>query len=91
MAVATTGRGGFSSVNSGLAGAQRINAMHFNAARDDLGGKVAWLISAVLALNTAVSALNAGAVSAAGSGVTWSAFSTAPTSSLAAISNFSAR
>ena len=75
-----TGRGGFPSVNSNLAGAGQVNAIHFNAAKHDLGGKVAWLISAVLQLQ-------ATAVSAANSGVTFSAFSTAPS----AISNFSAR
>lgn len=77
------------SSTSVLAGARDINMSHLMLAYEDLGGKVAGLISfmnaavsAISALNVAVSTLNAAAVSAAGSGVTWSALSTAPTSSI---------
>jgi hypothetical protein len=58
-------------------------------AYQDLAGKVATLISfmnagtsAISALNVAVSALNAAGASAAGSGITWSAFSGTLTSSI---------
>ncbi len=84
-----------------LAGARDLNRVHRAAGQEDIGFKLEKIISSinalfssVSALNTAVSALNAGAVSAAGSGVTWSAFSTAPTSSIVlsitAMSNFRA-
>ena len=56
---------------------------------EDIGGKLATLLSfmnaatsAISALNVAVSALNAAAISAANSALTWSAFSTTPTSSI---------
>ena len=73
-----------------LVGALRINyALPAPASMEDAGGKISFLISAVnalvlsvSALNTAVSALNAAAVSAANSAVTFSAFSTTPTSSI---------
>ena len=73
-----------------LPGALRINfALPAAAAAEDAGGKLAFaisainaLVSAVSALNVAVSALNAAAVSAAASAVTWSAFSTTPTTSI---------
>ena len=77
------------SSTSPLAGAREVNMMHMIAAYEDLGGKIAFCISAVNALvssvstlNTAVSAINAALVSAANSAVTLSAFSTAPTSTL---------
>ena len=77
------------SSTSVLAGARDINATHMAFAYQDLAGKVATLVSfmnaavsAISALNVAVSAINAAGVSAAGSGVTWSAFSGALTSSL---------
>lgn len=73
-----------------LPGALRVNySLPAPAAAEDPGGKISFLISAVnalvlsvSALNTAVSALNAAAVSAANSAVTFSAFSTTPTSSI---------
>lgn len=86
-----------------LTGALQINyALPPRASIEDLGGKVAMLISfmnaavsAISVLNTEVAALNSAAVSAATSGATWSAFSTAPsavinlTSYSGAFSNFS--
>lgn len=74
------------SSTTNLVGALQINyALPPRAALQDLGGKVAMLISfmnaavsAISVLNTEVAALNSAAVSAAGSGVTWSAFSTVP-------------
>ena len=79
----------FSSV-SPLAGARDVNTGNPLAfASEDLAGKVSILLSfmnaslsAISALNVAVSALNAGAISAANSALTWSAFSTTPTSSI---------
>lgn len=77
------------SSTSVLAGARDVNAAHLIFSYQDLAGKVATLVSfmnaatsAISALNVAVSALNAGAISAANSAVTWSAFSTTPTSSI---------
>lgn len=61
------------------AGARDLNRVHKRLAEDDVGGKLQFLVSQV---NMLVSA----AISAAASGVTFSAFSTAP----AAISNFRA-
>ena len=78
-----------------LVGARDFNRTNRPTAQEDVGGKIAFLLSAVnalvssvSALNVAVSALNAAAVSAAGSAVTWSAFSTAPTSSILLTSYF---
>ena len=80
----------FMSSISTLIGATRINrSLPTRAAIEDLGGKVAVLISSVNLLNERVSALQAAVVSAANSGVTFSAFSTAPTSTFVAITNFS--
>lgn len=72
------------------AGARNLNGMHRHAKQQDLGYKLEFLISAINALNTAVSALNLAAVSAANSGATWSAFSSTPTSTLGQLSNFTA-
>lgn len=84
-----------------LAGAVELNQMHLKAKQADLGFKLEKLISAVSeiqsavsTLNTVVSALNLAAVSAADSGVTFSAFSTAPSATITltvtTISNFRA-
>lgn len=77
------------STTSVLTGARDFNAEQGLVGIQDPGGKIAILISgfnalvsAVSALNVAVSALNVAAVSAATSAVTFSAFSTAPTSTI---------
>ena len=77
------------SSTSVLAGARDVNGTHMMFAYQDVAGKIATLVSfmnaatsAISALNVAVSAINAAGVSAAASGVTWSAFSGALTSSL---------
>lgn len=77
------------SSTSVLGGAREVNATHMVLAYQDLAGKVATLVSfmnaatsAISALNVAVSMFNAAGASAAGSGVTWSAFSGALTSSI---------
>jgi hypothetical protein len=71
-----------------LAGARNLNRSSRMAAQEDLGGKVQLLISAVNLLQTALSTINTALVSAANSGVSFSAFSTAPVSTMAALSNF---
>jgi hypothetical protein len=73
-----------------LAGATKLNRAHLIFAVQDLGGKLQAAISAINLLNTAVSTLQAAAVSAATSGATWSAFATTPTPTARAISNFTA-
>lgn len=91
------------SSTSPLTGAREVNMIHMATAYQDLGGKLAFaisalnaLVSSVSTLNVAVSAINAALVSAANSGVTLSAFSAAPTSTLllgsytGSFSNFSA-
>ena len=90
------------SSTSTLKGAREFNYTHMVTAYQDVGGKIAALVStvnaivsSVSALNVAVSALNAAAVSAANSAATWSAFSATPTSSIllasyaGTLSNFS--
>jgi hypothetical protein len=79
--------GGFSSIGT-LVGAFQVNELGYQAARLDLGGKIQLLISAVNLLNTSISTINAALVSAANSGVTFSAFSTVPASTAATIVNF---
>lgn len=78
------------SSTSPLTGAREVNYTNMVYGYEDVGGKIAFaisainaLVSAVSTLNTAVSAINVALISAAGSGVSLSAFSTAPTTTLA--------
>lgn len=73
-----------------LIGAIGFNRTHRVAAQQDVGGKIERLISNINSLATIVSALNAAVVSAANSGVSFSAFSTAPTTTPVTMSNFNA-
>lgn len=84
-----------------LQGAIELNRVHLKAKQEDLGSKIEKLISAVSemqsavsTLNTVVSAINLACVSAADSGVSFSAFSTTPSSTItltvATFSNFRA-
>ena len=73
-----------------LAGARRVNTQLGLAAYDDPGGKLAWLVSAVLTLNTTVSLIQVALLSTNASGVTLSGLSGVTfTSTNASISNFS--
>jgi len=83
------------SSTSPLTGAREVNYTNIIYAYEDLGGKLAFCISAINALvssvstlNVAVSAINAALVSAANSAVTLSAFSATPTSTLLLTSYF---
>jgi hypothetical protein len=82
-----------------LLGAVGINRIHRVAAQQDLGGKLERLISTINAINSAISTLttvvsahNTAFVSAANSGISFSAFSTSPSAtiavSLGTVSNF---
>ena len=71
-----------------LQGSRAITRMTRDAAQQDLGGKLQHLISSVNNLQTTVSALTAAAVSAAASGVTFSAFTGFTASSMSALANF---
>ena len=77
------------SSTSTLTGAREVNYINMTLAYEDVGGKLAFCVSAINALvssvstlNVAVSAINAALVSAANSAVTLSAFSATPTSTL---------
>ena len=78
------------SSTSPLTGAREVNmGSPLAFAYEDLGGKLAFclsainaLVSSVSTLNVAVSAINAALVSAANSALTLSAFSATPTSTL---------
>jgi hypothetical protein len=76
---------------SPLAGARRMNAQLGLAAFDDPGGKLGWLISAVLTLNTNVSLIQVAVMSANASAVGLSSLSGVTfTQTNVAISNFAA-
>lgn len=78
------------SSTSTLKGARNINYIHMQTAYEDLGGKVAALISAVNILNVSVSNIYSALISANASGVTFSVFSGVTLSAtLGTISNFS--
>lgn len=78
------------SSTSTLKGARNVNYVHMQLAYEDLGGKVAALISSVNLLNTNVSAIYSALISANASGVTFSVFSGVTLSATAgSISNFS--
>ena len=77
----------FSSIST-LKGARELNAVHLATATQDLGGKVATLISAVNILNTSVSLIQAAVTSANASAVTFSSLSGVTfTSTLASMAN----
>lgn len=77
----------FSSVST-LKGARELNTVHMAMANQDIGGKVATMISAINILNVSVSLIQAAVVSANASGVTFSALSGVTfTSTLASMAN----
>jgi hypothetical protein len=84
-----------------LTGAMDFNRIHRTVAQEDLGFMIEQLVSSlnqvqcsVSTLNIVVSTIMAAAISAAGSGVTWSAFSTVPSETVlltvGTVSNFRA-
>lgn len=64
----------FSSIST-LKGAREINTAHLALATQDLGGKVATMISAINTLNTTVSLIQVAVLSANASGATFSSLS----------------
>ena len=77
----------FSSVST-LKGARELNTVHLAMASQDIGGKVATMISAINILNTTVSLIQAAVVSANASAVTFSSLSGVTfTSTLASMAN----
>lgn len=77
----------FSSVST-LKGARELNTVHMAMANQDIGGKVATMISAINILNASVSLIQAAVVSANASAVTFSALSGVTfTSTLASMAN----
>ena len=77
----------FSSIST-LKGARELNTSTLAAASQDLGGKVATLISAVNILNASVSLIQAAVTSANASAVTFSSLSGVTfTSTLASMAN----
>ena len=78
------------SSTSTLKGARQFNVTHMVTAYEDVGGKIAALVSAVNILNNNVSAIYSALISANASGVTFSVFSGVTLSAtLGSISNFS--
>jgi hypothetical protein len=78
------------SSTSTLKGAREVNYVHMAMAYQDVGGKIAALISSVNLLNTSVSSIYSALISANASGVTFSVFSGVTLSATAGtISNFS--
>jgi hypothetical protein len=76
--------------SAALQGALELNRVHRTAAQEDLGFKVEKLISSVNQLNTVVSDLISGALSANASAVTWSSLSGYVQSTFVQASNFRA-
>mgnify|MGYP001574340974 CR=1 FL=1 len=82
--------GGFTT-SATLAGAVDINALGLETARENLGGKIELLISAINVLTTNVSLIQAAVISANASGVSFSALSGVTlASTFIALSNFRA-
>lgn len=77
----------FSSIST-LKGAREVNTIHLAAATEDLGGKVAKMVSSINILNTNVSLIQAAVMSANASAVTFSSLSGVTfTSTLASMAN----
>lgn len=82
--------GGFTT-SATLAGAMDINQIDLATGRENLGGKIELLISAINVLNTNVSLIQAAVLSANASGVSFSALSGVTfVSTLVTVSNFRA-
>ena len=78
------------SSTSTLKGVRDFNVTHMVTAYEDVGGKIAALVSAVNILNVSVSNIYSALISANASGVTFSVFSGVTLSdTLGTISNFS--
>ncbi len=77
----------FSSVST-LKGARELNTVHMAMANQDIGGKIATMISAINILNTTVSLIQVAVVSANASAVTFSSLSGVTfTSTIASMAN----